>query len=172
MKTNIYNALSFNVAWLVCVLGGSMVALAATIVVIAIHMVFVSKKPPELALIAVVILLGVVVDSLFIRSGLLVSPDGGLWPPLWLVCLWGLFSTMLNHSLKWFQTHLAMAAVVGGVSGTLSYLGGTRLSDFTLREPQFLPLVVMFVVWFCVFPFCLKLASTLFAESGKNLQAG
>ena len=171
MKTKIYNALSFNVAWLVCVLYGSLAAVIATIIVIAIHMFFVSKNPLELALIAVVILLGIAVDSVFIRSGLLISPDGGLWPPLWLVCLWGLFSTMLDHSLKWFQSHLAMAAVAGGVSGSLSYLGGTRLSDFTLREPQFLTLGIMFIVWGCVFPICLKLASIQLTDSGKNLQA-
>ena len=171
MKT-IYNAVSFNIAWLICVLGGSVAALIATIVVITIHMFFVSKNPLELALIAVVIVLGVIVDSAFIRSGLLISPDGSLWPPVWLVCLWGLFSTLLNHSLKWFQTHLAIAAVVGGVSGTLSYIGGTRLSEFTIREPQFLPLTIMFVVWCCVFPFCLKLASRLPAGSDRNLQVG
>ena len=171
MKTKIYNALSFNAAWLVCVIYGSLAAVIATIIVIAIHMFFVSKNPLELALIALVILLGVAVDSVFIRSGLLISPDGGLWPPLWLVCLWGLFSTMLNHSFKWFQSHLALAAVVGGVSGSLSYLGGTRLNDFTLREPQFLTLVIMFITWGCVFPICLKLASTLLREPNKGLQA-
>jgi len=171
MKTTIYNAVSFNLAWLVCVLGGNVAALAITVLVIAIHMKFVSKNPIELAFIAVVMLLGVVIESLSIRAGLLVSADGGLWPPVWLVCLWGLFSTLLNHSLKWFQSHLALAAVAGGVSGALTYLAGTRLSDFSLREPQFLALAILFVVWCFVFPFCLKLANNLLTGTDRKLQA-
>ena len=172
MKTNIYNAVSFNLAWLVCVLYGSAAALVAVSVVIAIHMIFISKNPPELAFIAGVMLLGVMVDSIFIRAGLLISPDGSLWPPVWLVCLWGLFSATLNHSLKWFQTHLGVATLVGGVSGALTYLTGTRLSDFTLREPRMLSLGIMFLGWCLVFPFCLKLANILLNGSGNTLPKG
>ena len=165
MKNSIYNAVVFNVAWLVCVLGGSAVALPVAILVIAIHLIWFSNSRAEIGLVLVVVLLGVVVDSVLIRSGLLVSPDGGHWPPLWLVCLWGLFATTLSHSLKWFHTHLGLALIVGGIAGALTYLAGTRLSDFALREPQSMTLVAMFLVWCVVFPFCLILAKKLLNES-------
>lgn len=164
MKNKIYNAVVFNVAWLVCVLGGSLAAIPAALIVISIHLFFFSKNKTELALIIVVLLLGIVVDSLLMRSGLLQSPDGSVWPPLWLVCLWALFATTLNHSLKWFQTHIGVAIILGGVAGTLTYLAGTRLTAFSLREPQALTLGVMFAVWCVVFPFCLMLAKNLLGE--------
>lgn len=169
MKNSLYNAIVFNLAWLACVLGGSKVALPVALVVIAIHLYFFATDKTEIALIAVVLLLGVVVDSVLIRSGLLVPPDGSLWPPLWLICLWGLFATTLNHSMKWFQSHTLFAMVVGGIAGALTYLAGTRLTDFALKGPQSLTLAIMFVLWGAVFPFCLLLARNLPA---RNLRAG
>lgn len=162
MKNTIYNAVVFNASWLACVLGGSWVAVPVAVVVITVHLYFFSDdNKSEAGLIFVVLLLGVVVDSLFIRSGILISPDGGLWPPLWLICLWGLFATTLNHSLKWFQTRTIVSVILGGVAGALTYLAGTRLTDFALREPALLSLAVMFLAWCLVFPFCLLLARNL-----------
>lgn len=163
MKKTLYNALVFNVSWLACVLGGSVVALPVAVLVIAIHLYFFSDNRSEIVLILLALLLGVVVDSVFIRSELLLSPDGSLWPPLWLICLWGLFATTLNHSLKWFQNHLGIAVIVGGVAGSMTYFAGTRLSDFALREPHLLTLAIMFLVWCVVFPLCLLTSKHLLA---------
>ena len=164
MKKILYNAIVFNIAWFVCILGGSLYAVPFAFVVIGIHLAFFSNNKTEIALIVVVLLLGVVVESVFIRAGLLIPPDGSLWPPLWLICLWGFFATTLNHSLRWFQSHLPVALIMGAVSAPLTYLGGTRLNDFSMREPLILTLVSMGVVWCVVFPFCLILARHLLSE--------
>ena len=165
MKKIIYNAVVFNIAWFVCVLGGSRIAVLFAVVVIGIHLVFFSDNyKNETGFILFMLLLGVVVESVFIRAGLLVPPDGGLWPPLWLVCLWGFFATTLNHSLKWFQNHMPAAFLMGAVSAPLTYLGGTRLTDFSLREPVLLTLAAMGLVWCVVFPFSLMVAKNLLSE--------
>ena len=164
MKKILYNAIVFNIAWFVCILGGSKIAVPFAFVVIGIHLAFFSDNKTEIGLILVVPLFGVVVESIFIRSGLLVPPDGSLWPPLWLICLWGFFATTLNHSLRWFQTHLPIAAVIGAVSAPFTYLAGTRLNDFSLREPVILTLVAMGLVWCIAFPFCLFLAKNLLGD--------
>ncbi len=158
MKAKIYNAVAFNLAWLVCVLGGSVIAVPVSVLVIVIHLKFFSGNLRELYFIIAVLLFGVVVDSGLIRSGLLIAPDNSLWPPLWLMSLWALFATTLNHSLKWFQTHLPSAILVGGVAGALTYLAGTRLTGFALKSPQLLTLLLMFLVWCVVFPICLLVA--------------
>ena len=160
----LYNAIVFNIAWFVCVLGGSTIAVPFAVVIVGIHLVFFSNNKAEIVLIAVVALLGIVVESIFIRAGLLVPPDGSLWPPLWLISLWFFFATTLNHSLKWFQSHLPVALVMGAVSAPLTYLAGTRLNDFSLREPILLTLVAMGVVWGVAFPLCLILAKNLLSE--------
>ena len=164
MKKVFYNAIVFNIAWFVCILGGSKIAVPFALLFIGIHLAFFSDDKLEIALIAVLALFGVVVESVFIRAGLLVPPDGSLWPPLWLICLWCFFATTLNHSLKWFQSHLSLALIMGAVSAPLTYLGGTRLNDFSLREPLLLTLVAMGLVWCMVFPFGLFLAKNLLSE--------
>ena len=96
MKKILYNAIVFNIAWFVCILGGSKIAVPFAFVVIGIHLAFFSDNKTEIGLILVVPLFGVVVESIFIRSGLLVPPDGSLWPPLWLICLWAVSYTHLT----------------------------------------------------------------------------
>jgi len=130
MKKILYNAIVFNIAWFVCILGGSLYAVPFAFVVIGIHLAFFSNNKTEIALIVVVLL----------------------------------FATTLNHSLRWFQSHLPVALIMGAVSAPLTYLGGTRLNDFSMREPLILTLVSMGVVWCVVFPFCLILARHLLSE--------
>ena len=164
MKETLYNAVVFNIAWLACVIGGSIVALPVTLLVIAIHLRFFSTQMKEAALIAIIIGVGLVVDSFLLRSGLLISPDKSLWPPLWLVCLWGLFATTMNHSLRWFQTHLFASIVMGGIAGTLTYFAGTRLTDFSLKTPLPFTLLAIVLLWCVVFPLCLHITRRVLPE--------
>jgi len=163
-KKTLYNALVFNVAWLFCVLGGSKVAIVVTMLVLAAHFYFISTDPREIGLVVLVVALGIMMDSLLIRAGILISADGSLWPPIWLLCLWAMFATLLCHSMKWFQTHLPVAFLLGGISGTLSYTAGTRLTDFALREPLWSSLPVIALCWCVTFPFCLMLAKKVLSK--------
>lgn len=164
MNKILLNALVFNIAWLVCVLGGNVIAVPVTVLIIAAHCFYMSKDKREIVLILLVVVLGILVDSVLIRTGFLLSPDKSLWPPLWLVCLWALFATTLNHSLRWFHTRTAIAVLVGGMAGALSYLAGTRLTDFSLKQPQLVTIAVMFVVWCGIFPLCLSLAKRILSD--------
>jgi len=155
----------FNVAWLICVLGGNLIAVPAAVLVIGVHMVYFSNNKIELLLICLIAAFGVVIDSLFIRSGLLIPPDNSLWPPWWLISLWCLFAITLDHSMKWFQDHLAVAVVMGGIAGTLTYLAGTRLTDFSLKVPLPVTLLIMFLTWCAVFPLCLLMTKSLMSKN-------
>jgi len=160
-KKTLYNALAFNVAWFFCVLGGSKVAIVVTILVLAAHFYFISNNSREISLVILVVALGIVMDSVLIRAGVLISANGSSWPPVWLLCLWAMFATLLSHSMKWFQSHLPVAFLLGGISGTLSYAAGTRLTDFALREPLWTSLPVIALCWCVTFPVCLMLAKKL-----------
>ncbi len=161
MKKTIYNAVVFNIAWLVCVLGGNGIAVLAAIVVVAVHLKYFSDNHKEIAFIALITFIGFMLDTTLIRSGWLIAPDASLWPPLWLVSLWALFATTLDHSMKWFQSRLLVSVVMGGVAGTLTYLAGTRLTDFSLKLPLLKTLAVIFIVWCVVFPLCLAIAKKM-----------
>ncbi len=165
MKKTIYNALVFNVAWLACILGGSTGAVPVALLVITIHLTFFSDHKKEFLLIVVVIFIGFVVDNFLIRAGFLIPPDNSFWPPLWLISLWGLFATTLNHSMKWFQNRVAVSVVLGGIAGTLTYLAGTRLTDFSLKQPLPVTLAVMFAMWCVIFPLCLYITKKMLPKS-------
>jgi len=90
VKNTIYNAVVFNLAWLVCVFGGSYIAVPAALLVIGVHCYFFSDNDQEILLIAIIIAVGVLVDSLLIRTGFLV------WCCVFPLCLW-IAKKLLNN---------------------------------------------------------------------------
>lgn len=158
ININIYNAMLFHFAWLLCVIGGDTVAIVTSFIVLAIHLRYVSGNLRELTLLLQVMLLGLVVDSLFIIAGVLTGAELLFLPPLWLIALWLVFATTLNHCLRWFQQHLPLAILVGAVAGPLSYWAGTRMSDFALGSPTVRSIIIVSLVWALIFPLCLMLA--------------
>ena len=83
-----------------------------------------------------VVVLGFFVDSMLIRSGVIVLPNDVVIPPVWLICLWIVFSTLLNHSLRWLHSQLFFAVLLGALAAPFSYYAGIRLTDVSLAEPR------------------------------------
>lgn len=140
-------------------LGGSKVAVIAVAVTITLHMIFISEQNRELLFIALVAVIGGVVEFGFVWFDVLKSPSDSLLPPLWLLALWPLFATTLNHSTKWFQQHLWISAVAGAIAGPLTYYTGTRLTDYEIVAPQSTSMLKLMIVWMLVFPFVMWIAS-------------
>lgn len=160
ININIYNAILFNVAWLLCVLGGNKVAVITSVVALVIHLRYIGGDMREIKLFLQVVLLGFFVDSLFIYSDVLVGPNAFTFPPVWLLSLWLVFATTLNHCLSWFQQHLFLAFIVGAVAGPMSYLAGTKMTEFDMGTPAFQSILIVSVAWSLLFPICLLLAKS------------
>jgi hypothetical protein len=158
ININIYNAVLFYVAWLLCVTGGNYFAIVTCIVALAIHLRFISGEVSELLLIIQVALLGILVDTLFIVTGVMTGEGVATFPPLWLMSLWLIFATTLNHCLRWFQNQMPLAVIVGAVAGPLSYLAGTRMTAVEFGEPASHSMVILGLGWAIIFPVCLHLA--------------
>ena len=158
ININIYNALLFQLAWFACVMGGDQVAVVVTAIVFVLHMRYVSGDLRELVLLLQVLLLGIVVDSVLLFFGLLVSDSALPFPPLWLSSLWLVFATTLMHSLAFFQRYRIFSPIAGFFSGALSYKAGTSLSSISLAAPDWLSLIIIGLVWSVIFPVCLALA--------------
>lgn len=137
------NALLFQVGWFVCVLERGLLALAATALILGMHLFRHREQPREWLCIAVIAFIGVLQDFLLIQLNVL-QFDGQPVPPLWLVAIWLLFASTLNHSLKWLQQRWWLAALLGAISGPLSYLAGERLGALTLNK-ELLP--VLGIAW-------------------------
>lgn len=142
------NALLFQAGWLVCVMERGRMALAITALILLVHHVRVMRNRREWLFIAAFSAWGLLQDGLLIQAGIL-RIDGYSLPPPWLLGLWLLFASTLNHSLSWLQNRPWQAAVAGGLGAPLSYLAGARLDALTL-DPFHLPLLAL--LWAAILP--------------------
>ena len=140
--------LLFQIGWFCCVIGGDAVAVPATTLILSIHAVFFVENQREWLLIAGVAAIGWFVDSgLTYFSVLEFNVQPILQIPIWLICLWLLFATTLNHSLRWLSHHPLLAPIIAAVCGPLSYLGGSALAGVKIAEPLWQSLLLLAVSW-------------------------
>lgn len=149
----VLNAVTFQVAWLLIVLGGDAVALGTTVVVLGCHWMWMSREKQEWFLIAAVPAMGFVVDSVYINLGVLPIPAQTIFSlavaPIWLVCLWVCFATTLLHSLYFLSKRLKLCALLSACGGAWAYYCGTMLHDIQLPWTS---LIVLSLWWGCWVP--------------------
>jgi len=149
----IVNYLLFQLGWFACVLGGNKIALAATVVILAIHLRCIGSWAMEKQLLAITFFLGCAIDSFLGNMAILqFHHDESRILPLWLACLWLIFATTLRHSLDWSRTHRLYGTVLGFVGGPLSYYAGSQLSEVTLAPPLWRTLLLLAIIWAITIP--------------------
>ncbi|KKO12015.1 DUF2878 domain-containing protein [Pseudohongiella sp.] len=162
----VFNAVVFQLSWLACVLGGSVVAAAVTAAVVAMHLKVVADKRQEFIFLLQCAAVGFVCDLALIQMGVLNT--GNPLPPLWLTCLWVLFGTTVGYPLRFFHGRLALCVAGGFVFAPTSYFGGARLADVTLVEPVWVALLSVGLVWAVVFPTLIYLYSVNKQKTAKT----
>ena len=152
------NFVVFEAAWFGCILGvangrpgwGTGVLAAA----IAWHLAISARPSTELALVAILGVVGLVAESLVVARGNVAYPAGQpvAWlAPYWMVALWGEFAIALNVTLRWLKRRPLLAALLGAVFGPLSFLGGVRLGAARfVDEPA--ALVTLACMWAVLMP--------------------
>ncbi|WP_257266421.1 DUF2878 domain-containing protein [Endozoicomonas sp. ONNA2] len=152
----IANYLLFQLGWFACVFGGNQIALAAAVMILLIHLVWIGSWQREKQILALTFLLGCAIDSFLGNLEILKFQsqlDGGSRIlPLWLACLWLIFATTLRHSLDWTRTHKLYGAVLGFFGGPSSYLAGSKMSDVTLAQPLWQTLMILAIIWALLLP--------------------
>lgn len=151
-----YNAVGFQSAWWLTVLGIAMGfpllgPLAMILYVMVDHFSLTKKNQAEALLILSALFLGTLSDSLFASVGLL-SYAGGYtqipWlAPLWITAMWGGFAATLNHSLAWIKTKPILAFLLGAVFGPLSYMAGSRFGAIQFNMEMTLTMVILGLFW-------------------------
>lgn len=133
------NAVLFQLGWFACVLERGIIAVALTLLILFAHGWLQKPSRGEWRAIGLIAGIGTVQDVILMQLDVM-RFDTHPWPPLWLVCLWLLFATTLNHSLRWLSQRWLLAAALGAIAGPLSYLAGERLGALSLNHAM-LPLL-------------------------------
>lgn len=126
------NAVLFQLGWLLCVMGRGPLALAATALILLVHRRWICQNRREWWLILALGAYGFAQDYLLMQADVF-HVDGSAIPPPWLVAVWLLFASTLNHSLRWLQPRPWLAALSGAIAAPLSYLAGARLGALDIN---------------------------------------
>jgi len=168
---SVWSVIGLNMGWFACVFGAAReVHWLGVIIVLflgVIH-VFVAGKQkllPAILLGLASLMVGLVLDTTLIAAGAY-TPNRWLIPTpittIWLFMLWINFSLALNESLKWFQAHLFVAAILGSIFGPFAYLGASRLGAIQLASPVLISLVHVGAAWLIAMPLMSLTAKSLY----------
>ena len=156
--SRLLNAALFQLGWFACVLGGDFIAVVVTATILFAHGQLFVLARREWLLIVGVAFLGMSLDSLWVFTGVLDFPQTQFLIPIWLICLWMVFSTSLCHSFQWLQRRLVLASLLGAIAGPSSYLAGAAMADIVIAEPRLISIVLMSLAWSLLFPLMLLIA--------------
>ncbi|MBR9870918.1 MAG: DUF2878 domain-containing protein [Gammaproteobacteria bacterium] len=160
---NTLNFVLFQAGWLLCVLYPGHAAAAVAVVILALHMLWVStRRRSEFLFIAIGIVLGSLLDSLWLQAGIL-ALEGAETPPfapIWLIAIWGLFMTTLCHSLSWVAERAWLPYVLAPPAGSFAYWSASKLGAVTLPD-QTISLLAIAAGWLVLFPLLLLIRKHL-----------
>ncbi len=180
MKFNphlLVNFAAFQIGWFACVIGGAndlaMIGTLTVAAAVALHLYFAADPATELRLLAFVLVIGTIWDSLVVTSGLMSYPSGTFLAgiaPHWIIAMWVLFGTTLNVSMGWLKGRPVIAAVMGAAGGPLAYLTGFKLGGVEIPDLA-LGLAVQGVGWAVLMPLLTVLAAGFDGVSRTPLPA-
>jgi hypothetical protein len=161
----IANVVVFEAAWFAAVVGAAhgvpAWGTAAIALAIAWHLAVSARPREELALVACLALIGLVVESALVAAGHVAYPSGQpvRWlAPYWMVALWAEFAIALNVTLRWLKRRPWLAAALGAVAGPLSFAGGVRLGG--ARFVDAVPALAMLAcAWAVMLPVVMMLSN-------------
>ena len=161
------NFLLLQIAWLAGILGAANnmanIGVLTMLLCLGIHFWRLPKHQmkDEVALVARCLALGFVIDSALIQTHLMIYASPGVLgsiSPLWMCLLWAALGITLNHSLSWLKKSYWLAAILGGITGPLSYLAGIKLGAGTMPN-QLNTLIALGLIWAIAMPLMVKWAN-------------
>jgi len=163
--STLMNILGFQISWFASVLGAakglSWLGPLAVTMWLTLHISMAPNRMAEACLALSAGVLGFLLDTLLIASGVFV-PVQYLWPapfsPLWMVFLWINFATLLNRSLGWLHGRYLLAVLLGTLGGPAAYYSGAELGAI-VRFPHDKNLILLAVAWGLAMPVVLWLAN-------------
>ncbi|MFR0687869.1 DUF2878 domain-containing protein [Enterobacterales bacterium AE_CKDN230030158-1A_HGKHYDSX7] len=152
------NVLWLQLGWWGCVLGAERTWLLPLVLTgLCIHVACCPRPRAELRTIALVALSGWLLDTALGLVGVFRFP--GILAPPWLLLLWPVFASSLNHSLAWAARPLWRGAILGALGGPPAYLAGARLANIELPLGELATALLLAATWALWLPLMLRLAN-------------
>ena len=162
MPKQIANAVLFQLGWFACVLSPQHSwLLAVPLMVLGVHLSWLSSWGAEGKLLLSTLLIGVILDSTLLHIGLFDFGQPRLLVPLWLALLWPLLASTLRLCLAWTARPWWRSSLLGAASAPLSYYAGAQLAGVTLPYGTALTLLVLALIWAVLLPLLHLLAARL-----------
>lgn len=146
------NLVGFQLIWWSLVIWGN-AALVIAMPLLAAHILLHKTPWQELQVMFLVAVPGFLIDSLLTAAGVFQFSPPTVIAPLWLLVLWFAFAATLNQALNWFSGRYLLAALLGGVGGSSTYLAASELGAVALGIGFGQAFIVLTLVWTLLFPF-------------------
>ena len=167
MKSQIKNLVMFKIGWVACVglaaAGQPLWATAAVAAVVALHLLSVPVMVKEALLLSSAAVIGLAWESLLVWSGLLSYPASGEFTPLapyWIVAMWVLFATTINHGLSWTKRSWHVSALAGMIGGPMAFYGGAAMGAVEFSH-TLTALAVIGAGWAVLMPLLVLVSDTI-----------
>jgi len=165
---NTLNFLIFQTGWLVCAIWPGNQAALFALFLVGLHLIFVShRRRTELLIIIVGSALGVALDTAWRHAGILVFPESQIpvagTIPAWLICIWLLFLTTVNHMLAWVARSPFTLWLLPPLAGPFAYFSAARLGAVDIGFSPW-GLIGLGVGWLVLYPSLVALSQWLFQK--------
>ena len=147
-----FNALWFQITWFSCVLGREDWMLL-TAALIAFHYAAVSNIRVELRRVLPSAALGIGVDFSLAVAG--VYDFGDAFFPLWMVCLWLVFPTVLPRAMAFLSATWWRPIVLGAIAPA-NYLAGAKFGAVALPLGDVTSMMNLVPLWMIMLPLMVR----------------
>ena len=151
---NFMNLIYFIIGWLWCVLWGiNGYAFFATLGAIALITTQIIYKKSDysftkdLIFMGFVTVSGIFLEMLLMQTKLITYENNWLFPPLFIICLYPLFSLLCNHSLEKIMKNKLLSIALGVVIAPISYFSINSLHGLNFTYPPYLTWILISILF-------------------------
>lgn len=180
MNLSLLNSLCYTTGWFWCVLFGihNQPTLATIGAIFLILFQLYCTKIKDIALyiqdfflVVFSIPLGALLEMIFIQTNLIhYANTTRMLPPIWIVCLYPLFSLLLNHSLKIIKKNYLGSFLFGFLGAPLSYFAGVSLGGLTFPYPPLQTWIMIGICWGLFLCLLTKIANIVEKATAETLE--
>jgi len=105
-------------------------------------------------------------ESFMVWTGLVqyAGHESAVLAPFWIISMWVLFATTINHGLSWAKRNLWVASLAGLLGGPMAFYGGMNLGAVEFSHTA-AALVLIGLGWALLLPALTLVADTIIDSS-------